>query len=556
MASTIWKIRGIDTQGADLALSHIVPWSAGGALTPISITSTFAPVSGSLPGLLVDDASGCVFAAKDVAKPGFAIEVAFSSAVTLWGFRFAGPSAATWLLQHSVVSGDLAGSATRVQWIAGALSPAPTKPLSLTQTQNTWEARSAAGTRNWYGIAVSGDGLTMLGGAEAGNLWLSKDGGDSWVAQTAAGTRNWYGCAASSDGQVLLAGANGGNIWLSKDGGATWIAQTTPGTGGWQSCGASSDGQVLLVSQTGLLWLSIDGGTTWAAQTTPGSRAWRGCAVSGDGLVLLANANGGRPWLSKDKGVTWVEQTAPGSRTWYGAAASSDGQVLLAAANGGSLWLSKDKGVTWVEQIAAGSRGWYGAAASADGQVLLAAPDGADLWASTDGGLTWASQGSSGSRNWYGCALSADGQTHIAAVYNAGGLYRFITPDAIYLPTPVSLKTAAPILTVAGLAPDAQGSLRTAAAVGVQVVDTEFGGNGRVYGTVERKNAPANVPMRRRVRLHRSRDGLLVRETWSKVDGSYEFKGVSMKYEYDTVAWDHEMSYRSVVANNLKPEAM
>lgn len=92
---------------------------------------------------------------------------------------------------------------------------------------------------------------------------------------------------------------------------------------------------------------------------------------------------------------------------------------------------------------------------------------------------------------------------------------------------------------------------------GTQVLrfrDTEFGGNGRIYGFVERKNAPANVPLVRRVRLHRSRDGLLARETWSKPDGSYEFNGIAAQYEYDTIAWDHELSYRSVVANNLKPE--
>ncbi|MFA9288004.1 hypothetical protein ACCQ08_24720 [Comamonas sp. SY3] len=84
--------------------------------------------------------------------------------------------------------------------------------------------------------------------------------------------------------------------------------------------------------------------------------------------------------------------------------------------------------------------------------------------------------------------------------------------------------------------------------------DMEFGGVGRIFGTVSRKNTPANVPLVRRVRLHRSRDGLLVRETWSKSDGTYEFSNVAPQYEYDVVAWDHELSYRSVVANNLKPE--
>ncbi|WP_313329821.1 hypothetical protein [Comamonas sp.] len=84
--------------------------------------------------------------------------------------------------------------------------------------------------------------------------------------------------------------------------------------------------------------------------------------------------------------------------------------------------------------------------------------------------------------------------------------------------------------------------------------DIEFGGRGRIFGTVARKNTPSNIPISRRVRLHRSRDGLLVRETWSRADGSYEFRGISTRYEYDVTAWDHELLYRSVVSNNLKPE--
>ena len=86
--------------------------------------------------------------------------------------------------------------------------------------------------------------------------------------------------------------------------------------------------------------------------------------------------------------------------------------------------------------------------------------------------------------------------------------------------------------------------------------DMEFGGSHRIYGSVSSKADPVHIPLRRRVRLHRSKDGYLVRETWSKVDGSYEFTEISGRYEYDVIAWDHEMSYRSVVANNLTPEAM
>lgn len=86
--------------------------------------------------------------------------------------------------------------------------------------------------------------------------------------------------------------------------------------------------------------------------------------------------------------------------------------------------------------------------------------------------------------------------------------------------------------------------------------DMEFGGSGRLYGMVTRKNSPANVPLSRRVRLHRSRDGALVRESWSKPDGSYEFREISTLYEWDVIAFDHEMQEFSTVANNQLAETM
>ena len=47
-----------------------------------------------------------------------------------------------------------------------------------------------------------------------------------------------------------------------------------------------------------------------------------------------------------------------------------------------------------------------------------------------------------------------------------------------------------------------------------------------------------------------------MRETWSKADGSYAFKGISGRYEYDVIAWDHELKEYSAVANNQLAEAM
>ena len=87
-----------------------------------------------------------------------------------------------------------------------------------------------------------------------------------------------------------------------------------------------------------------------------------------------------------------------------------------------------------------------------------------------------------------------------------------------------------------------------------KLLDVECGGQGRIYGTVARKSTPSNVPLRRRVRLHRSVDGYLARETWSKADGSYEFREISTRYEWDVIAWDHERQEYSTVANNQLAE--
>ena len=89
-----------------------------------------------------------------------------------------------------------------------------------------------------------------------------------------------------------------------------------------------------------------------------------------------------------------------------------------------------------------------------------------------------------------------------------------------------------------------------------KLLDAESGGAGCIHGTVELYAQAGNIPLPRRVRLHRSRGGLLVRETWSDAQGNYRFDGISERYTYDVIAWDHEGLQQSVVANDLTPEVM
>ena len=85
--------------------------------------------------------------------------------------------------------------------------------------------------------------------------------------------------------------------------------------------------------------------------------------------------------------------------------------------------------------------------------------------------------------------------------------------------------------------------------------DTYSGGLGNISGTVDRKGTPANVPLRRRVRLHQDIDGRPIRETWSDaVTGEFAFHGIDPAQRYTTIAYDYEHNFRAVAADNLTPE--
>lgn len=78
-------------------------------------------------------------------------------------------------------------------------------------------------------------------------------------------------------------------------------------------------------------------------------------------------------------------------------------------------------------------------------------------------------------------------------------------------------------------------------------------GYGTLAGTVKEQALPANVPLRRKVRLIRELDGLLIQETWSDATtGAYTFRNVQTEYRYTVVSYDYEHDYRAVIADNLQ----
>lgn len=81
-------------------------------------------------------------------------------------------------------------------------------------------------------------------------------------------------------------------------------------------------------------------------------------------------------------------------------------------------------------------------------------------------------------------------------------------------------------------------------------------GVGRVQGTVKETGTP-NAPVRRKVRLIRESDGLVLRELWSHpVTGAYDFRYVDETQIFTVISYDYLHNYRAVVADNITPEIM
>lgn len=84
---------------------------------------------------------------------------------------------------------------------------------------------------------------------------------------------------------------------------------------------------------------------------------------------------------------------------------------------------------------------------------------------------------------------------------------------------------------------------------------TEFGGRGRIAGTVKNKADPVDTPVYRRVRLIYDRDGSCLAETWSDPStGNYVFENINPTLKYTVLSYDHTGQFRAVAADSLTPE--
>ena len=467
MASQIWRITGLDLQGAALALSGLGLTQAGVRVESGAVlTSSFAPTAGSLSALLDGDAqTSCTFSALDVAMPGFYIEITLSASYSIDGLVLTGASLPR---RASLTSVDQEAGFTA--WAAS-------------EAGESWFRRNPRKLADAQNLNPSG-------------MWLLNESGTTQA--DIAGTRT----ATRTGGAIVPA-------QLTSDGAQAFDPQTT--------------GKVVVPGITG-----VDASTFSVVldmQTT-----------TTDNLVVVEHGSDNQGWSIQ----TWSGAANPEMRV-------STGCLLIPVGSANSVYATTrpvndgkpHRVVLTFDSVNYGR-------IYVDGALdTMRPPIAAGYWLPTYN----TNYLCIGSRNGTS-GLPAGSMIGSVAIFN-----RVLSGAEIAL-----LNDAVPICDVLGatiIVPIKSETIPQGLSVGAELraellCDREFSGLGRIYGTV-REDAGQHA-LQRRVRLFRSRDGILARETWSAADGSYRFDEVNERYEYDIEAWDHEKGYFTVVANNQLPE--
>jgi uncharacterized repeat protein (TIGR01451 family) len=253
------------------------------------------------------------------AQFGYSVGVSFDGTVAIVGAPLFNASA----------GGVWVSSRTGASWTSGT-------PLTA--------GTGAAGAgQQGYAVAMSGDGLTAIvgaqydaagGGANAGAFWIYSSSGGIFSQQGsihsgAVGNLLGTSVALSQDGNTAIAGAPGNNsVAVFVRSGASWSSQTTLAGSANSSFGTSvalsADGNTALVGapdtsgQAGAAWVYTRSGTTWSTGTllplgTPSiSFGRQGMAVSLSGNGQRALVGGFNTSLA---GAAWVYNLLNGAWT-------------------------------------------------------------------------------------------------------------------------------------------------------------------------------------------------------------------------------------------------
>jgi|GEM_PF-1181952 len=131
----------------------------------------------------------------------------------------------------------------------------------------SWTKTSAPELR-WLGVDSSSDGTKLAAinyNYDGGYIYTSTNSGTGWIRVDTAGKRQWRSIAISSDGTKLVASTQNGEIYTTRDSGQTWVKQiilNNPVTGLLEETTdvfLSEDGSKIFASTSNYIYTAILG---------------------------------------------------------------------------------------------------------------------------------------------------------------------------------------------------------------------------------------------------------------------------------------------------------
>lgn len=132
---------------------------------------------------------------------------------------------------------------------------------------------------------------TLFIGGERGILFRSDDAGNNWDAINAPSTGTFFGLTPLV-GNVLLAYGLQGQVWLTRDEGETWTELQSGITRGINDATVMADGTLVLVTNAGGIITNQGRGTTLTLNYLPDRQSLAAVLPNGEGEVVIAGQNG------------------------------------------------------------------------------------------------------------------------------------------------------------------------------------------------------------------------------------------------------------------------
>jgi photosystem II stability/assembly factor-like uncharacterized protein len=217
-----------------------------------------------------------------------------------------------------------------------------------------------------------------------GYIWISKDSGGTWqkVQDENFGSRsplelkkygppygvsNWSCITCSTNAAVIVTAELFGNVWISRDTGESWINASIESdvfpliNFTTSDVVVSDDGSVVAAISVpskldvGYAFVSKNYGFEWTR--FPLNQRSNAITCSGDGTKLSIGTNENFIYTSLNNGFTFSQQFSSGINKWSTITISPDNKLYVAAGYWDFVYLSTD-GINWTQDASSQRRAW------------------------------------------------------------------------------------------------------------------------------------------------------------------------------------------------------